>query len=195
MVGWGLILSGGTAIQIKFQKFIYDIFGTSLYISPPIRGQINWISTRIPPAFLNREIDDLGCGDGRITKVMGQIFKAKKLRGFDIYPSLVKRAYRNGVEACVMDLENVMPKGELAVMWGVLHHLKDRVSCIKRISENYPMVFIREPIKTISLKVFEMGDPIEKEEIDTLVKKYLPGAQVLYYSFCVFIFYSRNEAK
>ena len=88
-----------------------------------------------------------------------------------------------------------MPRGELAVMWGVLHHLKDRETCLKRISENYPMIFIREPIKTISLKVFEMGDPIEKEQIDALVSKYLPGAQVLYYSFCVFIFYHRNGVK
>jgi len=163
-----------------------------MYISPPIRGQINWIASRIPQTYLNRELDDLGCGDGRITKEMGQIFKAKKLRGFDVYPSLVKRARGHGVDACLMDLENGMPRGELAVMWGVLHHLKERETCIKRISENYPMVFIREPIKTISLKVFEMGDPIEKEEIETLVNKYLPGAQVLYYSFCVFIFYNRN---
>ncbi len=134
----------------------------------------------------------MGCGDGRITKEMGQIFKAKKVRGFDVYPSLVKRACHNGVDACVMDLENGMPRGELAVMWGVLHHLKERETCIKRISENYSMVFIREPIKTISLKVFEMGDPIEKEEFERLVNKYLPGAQILYYSFCVFVFYSKN---
>jgi 2-polyprenyl-3-methyl-5-hydroxy-6-metoxy-1,4-benzoquinol methylase len=195
MVRRGLIFSGGTTIQNKFQKLVYDLFGTSLYISPPIRGQINWISARIPPSFLNREVDDLGCGDGRISRVMGQIFKAKKVRGFDVYPSLVKRARRNGVDACVMDLEAGMPSGELAVMWGVLHHLKDRETCIKRISENYPMVFIREPIKTISVKVFEMGDPIEKEEIEELVNKYLPGAQVLYYSFCVYVFYNRNRAK
>jgi hypothetical protein len=182
-------------INNKLQKIIYDFFGTSLYISPPIRGQINWIADRIPPNFLNRELDDLGCGDGRITKVMGEIFKARKLRGYDIHSSLVKRACRNGVDACVMDLEANMPRGELAVMWGVLHHLNDRENCIKRISENYSMVFIREPIKTISLKVFEMGDPIAREEIEALVNRYLPGAQVIYYSFCVYIFYHRNGTQ
>ncbi len=179
----------------KFQKIIYDLFGTSLYIGQPIRDQIKWISSRIPPEFLNRELDDLGCGDGRVTQLLGQVFKAKKLRGFDVYPSLVHRACRKGVDACIMDLEAGLPKGELAVMWGVLHHLKDREACIKTIVENYPRVFIREPIKQVPITVFEMGDPIDKEEIDNLVKKYLPGAQVLYYSYCVFIFYSRNGVK
>ena len=179
----------------KFQKVIYDLFGTSLYIGQSIRAQIKWISIRIPQEFLNKELDDLGCGDGRITQLLGQVFKAKKLRGFDVYPSLVKRACRKGVDACIFDLETGMPSGELGVMWGVLHHLKDREACIKRIAENYPMVFIREPIKTGHGKGMEMGDPIKKEEVDTLVKKFLPKARVLYYSDCVFIFYSRNGVK
>jgi hypothetical protein len=176
----------------QFQKIVYDLFGTSLYVGHPIKAQIKWISGRIPKEFFNRELDDLGCGDGRITKLLGQAFKAKKVRGFDVYPSLVSRACHKGVDACLMDLEANMPKGDLAVMWGVLHHHKEREACIKKIVENYPLVFIREPVKTGFIKWFEMGDPIEREEIETLVNKYLPGARVSYYSYCVFILYSKN---
>ena len=88
-------------------------------------------------------MDDLGCGDGKTTILLKEVFSPRKLRGFDVNPFLVARAASKGIEAEVKNLDSGLPSGELAVMWGVLHHLKDRETCLKRIQKNYPMAFIR----------------------------------------------------
>lgn len=147
------------------------------------------LKTRIPPEFQQRAMDDLGCGDGKITVLLKDVFQPRMLRGFDVNSSLVKRARGKGFDAEVMDLDENAPTGELAVMWGVLHHLKERESCIRRISENYPMAFIREPIRNKAVKGLEMGQPLEKSEIESLVSRYLPHARSFYYGHCIFIFY------
>jgi hypothetical protein len=126
--------------------------------------------------------------------ILRDIFLAKKLRGFDINPILVKRARRKGIEAEVRDLSMEVPRGELAVMWGVLHHIQDRETCLKRISENYAMAFIREPVKNNIRVDLEMGKPLAKEEIEVLVEKYFSQARVFYYGNSVFIFHTRALA-
>ncbi len=147
---------------------------------------------KIPSVFQQREMDDLGCGDGKITLILKDIFKPQKLRGFDVNPALVKRSRDKGIEAEVRNLDSGLPTGELAVMWGVLHHLNDVESCIKRIQANYPMAFIREPIKHAPVKLFEMGEPLVKENIEQLVETYLPNSRTFYYDNCIFIFYASS---
>jgi hypothetical protein len=153
------------------------------------------LGSRIPPAFRNRDLDDLGCGDGKITVRLQEVFQPRKLRGFDVHPSLVRRARTKGIPAEVRDLDAGLPSGDLAVMWGVLHHLKDIETCLKRIQDNYRMAFIREPIKNNAIKGLEMGQPLIKEEIEDLVQKYLVNAQTFYYGHCIFIFYIRPGFK
>jgi hypothetical protein len=172
---------------------VYTLFGTSLVVGANIKDQLKMLKSRVPPVFLNREMDDLGCGDGKITHYLQEIFQPSRLRGFDVYPVLVKQAKDRGIQADVMDLECDLPSGELAVMWGVLHHLKQPESCLKRISENYSMTFIREPIRQKAVKGLEMGEPLVKEQIEGWVKKYFPGAPFFYYNHCIFIFYTKKE--
>jgi hypothetical protein len=175
------------------QSVVYSLFGTNFYIGNQIKDQIRVLAARIPPEFLHRELDDLGCGDGKITLRLKEIFQPARLRGFDVNPALVKRAGKKGIEARVKDLNTGIPNGELAVMWGVLHHLNDSETCLKRIRENYPMAFIREPLKNKAIKGLEMGKPLVKEEIESLVQKYLVNASTFYYGHCIFIFYISPE--
>jgi SAM-dependent methyltransferase len=144
----------------------------------------------VPPEFLQRDLDDLGCGDGKITVLLKEAFLPRRLRGFDINSSLVNQARRRGVDAEVKNLDTSLPNGDLAVMWGVLHHLKDKETCLKRISSNYSMVFIREPVKNTPIKGLEMGQPLIRKEIEALINKYFPGAGYFYYRHCIFMFYT-----
>lgn len=169
------------------------MFGTNAVIGPQIRDQLRLLKEIVPPTFQQRALDDLGCGDGKITLLLKDVFLPKSLRGFDISSTLVRRARKNGIQAEVKDLAESMPGGELAVMWGVLHHLKDREDCLKRLKENYAMAFIREPVKNKFLKGFEMGRPLIREEIERLVQKHLSSAQTFYYGHCIFIFYVSPE--
>jgi hypothetical protein len=150
---------------------------------------------RVPQVFLNREMDDLGCGDGKITHHLEEVFQPRRIRGFDVYPALVKRAQERGIKATIMDLEDRVPHGELAVMWGVLHHLKDAESCLRRISDNYNLTFIREPVRGKGIRGLEMGEPLEKEQVEDWINRYFQGAQHFYYSDCVFIFHHKPNLK
>jgi len=138
----------------------------------------------------------LGCGDGKVTLLLKDIFQPRRLRGFDINPGLVRRARDRGIEAEVKNLDDNIPTGELAVMWGVLHHLKDRERCLKRVKENYPLIFIREPVRSGAIKGLELGHPPKKEKIERLVHEHLANSQIVYYSDNIFIFYlSPNYVK
>jgi SAM-dependent methyltransferase len=172
-----------------FQNIIYSLFGTNFCIGSQIKDQIRMVAARLPPEFLHRELDDLGCGDGKITLRLIKIFQPLKLRGFDVNQSLVKRARNNGIQAECMDLDAGLPSGELALMWGVLHHLNDHEACLRRIKSNYPMAFIREPLKVKANNGLEMGQPLVKEEIEDLVHDIFPQASVFYYGHCIFIQY------
>ena len=143
----------------------------------------------VPPTFQHRELDDLGCGDGKLTDLLKDVFLPKKLRGFDVSLALVRRARAKGIQAEVQDLEKGLPSGELAVMWGVLHHLKDKDACLKTIKENYALAFIREPVKNKWMDGWEMGRPLIREEIEHLINKHMPTAQTFHYGHCIFIFY------
>jgi hypothetical protein len=168
---------------------VYGLFGTNPLIGPQIRDQIRLLQDKIPGDFKNRELDDLGCGDGKITVLLKEAFQPRKLRGFDVQLSLVKRARARGIDAELQDLDADLPTGELAVMWGVLHHLKDRETCLRRIRDNYSLAFIREPIKNLAINGLEMGQPLVKKEIESLLGKYLPGSLTFYYGHCIFVFY------
>jgi SAM-dependent methyltransferase len=155
-----------------------------------IREQLKMLEARVPATFRQRDLDDLGCGDGKITLLLKEVFQPRRLRGFDVNPFLVKRAANKGIQAEVKNLDAGLPSGELAVMWGVLHHLKDMETCVKRIRENYHMAFIREPIKNNNgMKGLEMGEPLIKEDIENILQKYLSSANTIYYGNCIFIFY------
>jgi hypothetical protein len=153
------------------------------------------LQTRIPSEFQHRNLDDLGCGDGKITLLLKDLFQPQSLRGFDVHPALVKRARNKGINAEVIDLDMKLPQGELAVMWGVMHHLNNRELCLKRIRENYNLAFIREPIRNNVIPGLEMGKPLVKEEIEDLIQKYLPTARIFYYGHCIFIFYISPNLK
>jgi hypothetical protein len=151
------------------------------------------LEEKVPPEFQHRDLDDLGCGDGKITLMLKEIFQPRRLRGYDISPSLVRRARKKGIDVEVKDLDAGIPNGELAVMWGVLHHLKDREVCLQRIRDNYRMAFIREPIKNNIRVDWEMGQPLAIEEIERLIKLYFNHATSLYCGNCVLIFYRKPE--
>ena len=135
-------------------------------------------------------MDDLGCGDGKVTVLLREIFQPVKLRGFDINHGLVKRARSRGIDAGQVDLDMRVPGGELAVLWGVLHHLRDFEACLRRVKENYSLVFIREPIKSGLISGLELGHPLRLKELTQLINRHLPGAQVHYCDNSILIFYA-----
>ncbi len=175
---------------MKIERLAYFFSGNNVVIGSHIKRQLEFLKEKAPPGFKYRQMDDLGCGDGKVTLLLKEIFLPTRLRGFDINPHHVRRARNRVIEAEVKNLEKDMPTGELAVMWGVLHHIEDIESCIRRVKENYALIFIREPIKRSTIKwLGELGHPLKKGELEYFVEKHLDGSQIFYYNNAIFIFY------
>lgn len=180
---------------MKMGLFSRFLSGYTIVIGSHIRKQLEFLKENTPISFKHRQMDDLGCGDGKLTLLLKDILLPTRLRGFDINPRLVRRARNKGIEANVKNLEEDMPRGELAVLWGVLHHLKDKEDCLKRVKENYDLIFIREPIRNSIFRVLELGNTLRKEEFEHLVKKHLAGSQIYYCGNNILIFYMSPKSN
>ena len=173
----------------------YLFFGNNLVIGLHIKKQLEFLREHIPLSFQHRKMDDLGCGDGKVTIRLKDIFLPESLRCFDINHGLVRRAGKKGFCAEVMNLEQDFPSGELAVMWGSLHHLQDIAGCLDKLRQNYKMVFIREPLREGGVRWLELGHPAIKEEVESLISKHLPGARIIFQNNAAFIFYKSQPEQ
>jgi len=179
----------------RIESLAHFFSGYNIIIGPHIRKQLKYLKEIVPTAFQQRRMDDLGCGDGKITVQLKDIFLPKSLRGFDNNPGLVRRASKKGFYAEVMNLEQDFPSGELAVMWGSLHHLQDMAGFLDKLRQHYKMVFIREPLKEGGVSWLELGHPISKEEMESLVYKHLPSAHIFFQNNAAFIFYENQPEQ
>lgn len=111
---------------------------------------------------MGREVTDLGCGDGKITKALEKILKPAGLSSVDLSSQLVESAKSRGIDAHIGNLELEDISGDLGILWGVVHHLIDPVPVLKRLIMKFNMLIIRENINP--LRIFESGYRFNKRE-------------------------------
>ncbi len=170
-------------------KLGYKLFGNSFatIINKP---RFNFIKDKIPEDFKGRSICDLGCGDGSSTLRIKDFFEATEIVGYDIEKSLVNRAIKKGMEAEVMDLQKNIPKGEMATIWGVLHHIKNKGDVLRKVAGNFDYVVIREPIKSW-WAFLDGGEPLELEEWIKLFDKVLGKYKMYRFKDDLYVFWKR----
>jgi len=180
---------------MRLDSILYRLFGTSIIVGPSIKRQLDFLRTKLPNDFKNRkELFDLGCGDGKITLKLREIFQPRKIKGCDLSPYLVEMAKKRGIDAKVLDLEKEIPKGELGVMWGVLHHLESPAKILANLKKNFQMLFLREPLKIKNRLVsfLELGKPFQKGEIRELFIRILGNkTKILEFQNTVFVFWKK----
>ena len=59
---------------MKMERLAYLLFGNNIIIGPHIRKQLSFLKEIVPTTFLRRQMDDLGCGDGKVTVLLKDIF-------------------------------------------------------------------------------------------------------------------------
>ncbi len=175
------------------ERFLHAVFGNNVVIGSHVLRQLDSLKEVMPPDLLGRKADDLGCGDGKLTVLLRDILRPVRLRGFDVNPALVRRARARGIDAQQMNLEERVPEGDLAVVWGVLHHLNDPEACLARIRANYDSAFIREPIRDGSASRLELGNPMGRDAFDDMVRTCMPDGRVSFYSDYAFVFYGLGD--
>lgn len=131
--------------------------------------EIDCLKNNLPQQFKNRSVIDLGCGDGRVSLKLKGALQPKEYLGIDLYPSLVKSAQKKGIKAQVADLANDEIRGDLGILWGVLHHLKEPVSVLKKLNNNFNNLIIRESID--EKRVFEVGEKFNKKKLMGILKQ------------------------
>jgi SAM-dependent methyltransferase len=178
---------------MTLQRLAYFLFGNNIVVGSHIRKQLDYLRQIVPDNFKHRQTHDLGCGDGKITVRLKDIFQPTEFKGYDVCPELVKRTLNKGIDAEVKDLSKDLPDGDMAIMWGVLHHLDDMEGCLANVKNNYRHIFIREPINTGNTNLFELGHPMREPDLGELVARTLPGSQVFSYHNAMFIFYENNN--
>lgn len=185
----------------NLEKILYAPFGNNIIIGKHIKDQLNFLKKVLPEEFKGKEIYDLGCGDGKVTILLKEIFQPKKVFAVDVEEGLIKKAQKRGINAKIMNLEKEMPKGELAVMWGVLHHLKNPKEVLERIKNNFQYFFLREPLRkegygSERLKIsniLELGKPFEKKEIKKILNEVFENCQVFEYNGAIMMLWRKEK--
>jgi len=180
---------------MKAEDIFYSFFGNNIIIGSHIEKQLNFLKENIPEDFKRREMHDLGCGDGKVTILLEKIFDPKEILAYDANKGLVERIKKKGINAKVMDFENEIPSGELAVMWGVFHHLQKQKEVLEKIKNNFDFLFFREPLiqKNSRKSIFELGEPFERSEIDQIIDETIGECQKFEYENAIFVFFKKNR--
>jgi len=134
------------------------------------------IKSKIPNEFLDKQISDLGCGDGSNTLRIKEIFKPRIITGYEHNDYLVEKARKKGLKIKKIDLDKKIPKGEIAVFTFALHHLKNKEKVLKKVVDNFDYVFLCEPIRDLYHALLDGGKPLSKEKwlylFDNVFKEY-----------------------
>ena len=157
------------------------------------RGQIalfDFIESKVPSNFLGKEICDLGCGDGSNTTRLRKIFKPKSITGYERNEYLIKRAMEKGIVIRKIDLNQEMPRGEMATFTFSLHHLKDKEKALKLATENFKYLFLCEPVKDLYHALFDGGRTLSKNEWLSLFSKILKRYKLYQHKSSLIVFYN-----
>jgi len=151
----------------SIEKALYSLgINISFY---DIAKELNFLEQNLPSAFKSRDIVDIGCGDGVVTLKLKKILQPNSMKGIDSSKRLVYSALRKDINAEIFDIENQEIKGDLGILWGVLHHFSDPEATVRKIKNSFRSLIIREPID--EKRIFELGTRMNKEKLLNLLAR------------------------
>ncbi len=144
-----------------FEKLFYSLgFNLSGY---NVDREIAGLEKNLPADFKQRSVIDLGCGDGQVSLKLKRVLKPRDFLGIDIHPALVKAAQKRGLNAQIRDISKGKIKGDLGILWGVLHHLEEPGSVLKKLNDDFNNLIIRESVD--EKRVIEVGEKLNKKRL------------------------------
>jgi len=125
------------------------------------------LKKNIPSKYFNCNVVDIGCGDGTNTLLISKALKSKNIIGYEINKYLVRNARQKGILVYTPQDKFIL-KGELGVLWGVVHHFNDPSQEIENIIKNFRLFIIREP--TDYFRIFEAGKRYKESEMTKFIE-------------------------
>ncbi|MDP2855682.1 MAG: class I SAM-dependent methyltransferase [bacterium] len=144
-----------------FEKLAYS-FGINLSCYS-LKEELRLLKENLPTSYLNREVIDIGCGDGKTSLQLKKILRPKSFIGLELSPALAKAAARKGIEVKNADVETENPSGDLGILWGALHHFENPKETLIKIVKNFNSLIIREPLN--KNRAFESGARYDPQEL------------------------------
>ncbi len=149
------------------EKTLYSFGMNSSFYN--IAKELEILKENLPPSFKQREVTDIGCGDGYITLKLKKILEPVKISGVDYSKRLIKTARAKSISVKVADIENEEISGDLGVLWGVLHHFNKPEETIKKIKSNFNSLIVREPVD--EKRIMELGRRLNKNKVLNVLAK------------------------
>jgi SAM-dependent methyltransferase len=147
------------------EKILYSLgINVSFY---SVDKEMKLLQKTVPKEYMHRQISDIGCGDGRTSEKLKNILKPRSYTGYDLSKELVASAKRRGINASIADVENIGLSGDLAILWGSLHHLNEPEKALSGIYKRFNSIIIRESVDTHRL--LEVGHRLSKEDLKKII--------------------------
>ena len=152
-------------------KIAYKVIGNFFphVLSKPY---FDYLRDKIPGEFFGKNISDIGCGDGFSTQKIKDLFKAKSIKGYEVNDFLIAKAKKRGLTVEKLNLEKDVPRGDMAVVWGVLHHLKNKEEVVEKIKSNFNLAVFNEPVKSF-WAFLDGGEPLTLDQWKKIFNKNL----------------------
>lgn len=149
------------------EKLMYS-FGINIS-AYNVKRELDYLHKNLLDTYKNRDIVDIGCGNGKISLKLIPILKSKSFLGIDISRSLIKSAKRRGINANLLNIEDQEISGDLGIMWGVLHHLNNPIETLKKLKKNFNSLIIRESIN--EKRLFELGHKLNRDKLMKMLEE------------------------
>jgi len=134
-----------------------------------VKRELDYLHKNLPDMCKNRDVVDIGCGDGKISLKLIPILKPKSFLGIDLSKSLIKSAKKRGINAKVLNIENQEISGDLGIIWGVLHHLNNPIETLKKLKKSFNGLIIRESID--EKRLFELGHKLNRDKLIEMLEE------------------------
>ncbi len=174
-------------IRMKIGYWLVGNFFHNIFRRP----YSEFLKKTLSPEFLGHEICDLGCGDGSATIKLKDLFQAKSIKGYEINDSLIRRTRKRGIVVEKSDLEKEVPCGEMATVWAVIHHFKDKEGFLKKVRSNFLYAIFIEPVKCW-WAFLDGGEPLSEKKWRELFDKILGDCIFLRFRDNLFVFWTKN---
>lgn len=155
------------AVNKIFEKIIYAFGISGSFYN--VRKELCLLQSNLPKEFINRDVLDIGCGDGKISLKLKEILHPTSFRGVDASRHLVRSAKKWGLSVTIFDVETQPLQGDLGIMWGVLHHFQSPSQTLKKLCKEFNSLIIRESID--DKRIFELGNKLNKNVLMNIINE------------------------
>lgn len=152
----------------KFLEKVFYCLGIN-FSGYNIDLEVEYLKKHVPNSYRKRNVIDIGGGDGEVSLKLMPVLKPTSFLLVDMYDAFVKAAKKRGLKAKKVDVEKQVLKGDLGILWGVVHHLDDPVAALAKLKKNFNNLLIRECVD--EGRIFEIGHKLTEEKIVAMLEK------------------------